>query len=96
MVARDEPRATRDKRPIHSTQLLGLKHGELRSSKTARQWKNPLKLGESPPPAVLAGLAGTGVRISPTPDGAGKYLPEGKEGRQNVASKPQSNYKPKY
>ena len=46
--------------------------------------KNPLLLGESLPPAVLAGLAGTGIKISPTPDGANKYLTLKKERRQNV------------
>ena len=28
--------------PTHSNRLPGLKHEELQSSKTARQWKNPL------------------------------------------------------
>ena len=28
--------------PVHSNRLPGLKHKELQSSKTARQWKNPL------------------------------------------------------
>ena len=28
--------------PVHSKRLPGLKHEELRSSKTARQWENPL------------------------------------------------------
>ena len=28
--------------PVHGNRLPGLKHEELRSSKTARQWKNPL------------------------------------------------------
>ena len=28
--------------PVHSNRLPGLKYKELRSSKTARRWKNPL------------------------------------------------------
>ena len=52
---------------IHSNRLPGLKHKELRSSKTARQWKNPLLLGESPPLTVLSELVGAGLEISPTP-----------------------------
>ena len=71
-------------RTLYSAQLFGLKHGELWSSKSARQWKNPLYLGEPPPPAVLAGLAGTGLKISPAPDGASKYLLLKNERRQNV------------
>ena len=60
--------------PIHSNRLPWLKHEELRSSKTARRWKNPLYLGESPPPAVLPGLAGAGLKLSLTPNSASKYL----------------------
>ena len=35
--------------------------------------KTHCKLGESPPPAVLAGLAGTEMRISPAPVSATEY-----------------------
>ena len=49
VIAQDKPKLARDKktrgegfRTYYSTQLLWLKHGELWSSKTARQWENPL------------------------------------------------------
>ena len=73
-----------EKDSVHSNRLPGLKHGELRSSKIARQWKNPLKLGESPPPTVLVELVGAGLEISPAFDSASKYLLLKKERRQNV------------
>ena len=49
VVTRDKLKATQDKRPmerlfgpVHRNRLPGSKHEELQSSKTARQWKNPL------------------------------------------------------
>ena len=53
--------------PAHSNRLPRLKYEELRSSKTARQWKNPLYLGESPPPTVLPDFGGSRVGVRPRP-----------------------------
>ena len=55
--------------------------------------KTHCKLGESPPPSVLAGLAGTELRISPAPVSATEYPILKKEGRQNVTLFQWSNLK---